>query len=853
MEFAKTYQPQLYENNIYQLWEKAGAFKPTGKGNPFALVVPPPNANGDLHAGHGLAFALQDITARYHRLIGERVLFVPGADHAGFETQVVYERQLEKQGKSRFQYSREQMCEQIKSFVNDNKTNFDSQIRSLGASVDWDHFKFSLDDTIIQQAYATFRSLWNDGLIYRGERLVNFCTFHGTAFADIEVVYQDEPGFLWYIKYPLVSEDKYIIVATTRPETLLGDTAIAVNPKDERYKNLIGKSVKLPLTNREIPIIGDSYVDSQFGTGAVKITPAHDPNDFEIGKRHDLPLITIISFEGRLNHNVPEEFRELNVLEGREAVIEKLRQANLIVDCQEYTHSIAHCYKCNTIIEPLLKDQWFINTKPLALKAINRLKTGDIGFMPNSKRQQLISYLENIKDWNISRQISWGIPIPAFQNEIDPDDWVFSDEVTKEYIEVNNNIYRRDPDVFDTWFSSSSWPYAALNYPDSPDYKEFFPLSLMETGVDILMPWVSRMIMLSLYETKQIPFKMVYLHGLVTDNNGQKMSKSKGNVTNPIDVIRKYGSDALRIGIISGQTAGSNQPYSEPKVIGGRNFCNKLWNIARYLEATKPQPNLTQANYKLLSTADHYIVSQYNQTLSQYKELMNNYRYYEAYEQAYAFIKEDFADWYLETNKIFPNQTLINTIFKASLTMLHPFAPFITETIWQKQFATNHSLVATSQLIALMPADRQQANEYISIKKLITSIRSILKSTNAKNVILYHQNNQTLTNYSALITKLTGVIAVKSIDHGQGVSLNDPTYDCWLDIPQATIDKYLLSLQTKIDETQKVIHNLKLRLSNTSYIKNAPPALVKDSQEQLLEAEHNIETYIAETLRYRNN
>jgi len=854
MELSKTYQPQQHEDSIYGLWEQSGAFKPKGKGRPFSLIVPPPNANGDLHIGHALAFALQDITARYHRSTGDRVLFVPGADHAGFETQVVYERLLEKQGKSRFLYSREQMYEQIKNFVNANKTNFETQIRNLGTSVDWEHFKFSLDDSIIKQAYITFRSLWNDGLIYRGKRLVNFCTFHGTAFADIEVEYQDEASFLWYIKYPLVSEDKSIVVATTRPETMLGDTAIAVNPKDERYGDLIGKTVKVPLTNREIPIIADSYVDSKFGSGAVKITPAHDPNDFEIGQRHDLPLITIISFEGKLNHNAPEQFRQLTVLEGREAILKELKIAQLIVDCQDYNHSVAHCYKCNTIIEPLLMDQWFINTKPLAEKAINALSSNKIDFLPKAKAGQLITYLKNIKDWNISRQISWGIPIPAFQNETDPDDWIYSEEVTKECIEVNNNIYRRDPDVFDTWFSSSSWPYAALNYPGSQDFKDFFPLDLMETGVDILMPWVSRMIMLSLYETKEIPFKKVYLHGMVIDEHGQKMSKSKGNVISPIEIAKKYGSDALRIGIISGQTPGSNQPYAESKVIGGRNFCNKLWNIARYIESSQLNQAEKNTSYQLKNSGDHYIINRYNKSLIQYKKLMDSYRYHEAYELIYHFIKDDFADWYLETDKIYPNHELISFIFKASLVLLHPFAPFITETIWQQQFSSeDNKLLATSELVEINPADKKYVDEYSKVKDLIIAIRAIIKSTGAKNVKLYHQDDQTILSYSTLISRLAAVSGIESIDLGKGVAVNNPNFNCWLDIPQSTIDNYVNQLQTKIKNCQQVIQNLKTRLSNTNYLKNAPSSLVQASQDQLAQAERDMEAYIAESLRYHHN
>ncbi|MGH7233846.1 MAG: class I tRNA ligase family protein, partial [Candidatus Saccharimonadales bacterium] len=455
MKLAKNYSPKLYESDIYALWEQSGAFAPKGNGQYFSLVVPPPNANGNLHMGHALSFALQDIAARYHRSKGDRVLFVPGADHAGFETQVVYERELEKQHKSRFDYSREELYRQIYDFVGQNRENFQTQIRKLGASVDWSRYTFTLDDSIVTQAYLTFKKMWDEGLIYRGERLVNFCTKHGTAFADIEVNYQEEQGHLWQIRYPLSDGSGELVIATTRPETMLGDTAVAVNPKDKRYGSMVGKTIKLPLTQREIPIIADDYVDVNYGTGALKVTPAHDQNDYDIAQRHDLPMVTVIGFDGKLLHSVPEPFRGLSVIEGREAVLKQLQKDGFLVGEEELTHNVGHCYKCGTVIEPLLKEQWFIDIKPLAKNAREAISDGKIKFLPLAKRTQLERYLEEIKDWNISRQIVWGIPIPAFQNEDDPGDWIYDEHVDQEVITVNNKKYRRDTDVFDTWFSSS--------------------------------------------------------------------------------------------------------------------------------------------------------------------------------------------------------------------------------------------------------------------------------------------------------------------------------------------------------------------------------------------------------------
>lgn len=854
MKLDKSYQPSEFEEDIYKLWEQKSAFMPNHNGPAYSVVVPPPNANGNLHLGHALSFALQDIAVRYHRSKGESVLYIPGADHAGFETQVVFERQLEKEGKSRFLYSREQLYDLIYKFVADNRLNFESQIRRLGASVDWSHYTFSLDEPIIQQTYATFKAMLNDGLVYRGERLVNFCTFHGTAFADIEVDYQDEEGFLWQINYPLVDGSGSITVATTRPETLFGDTAIAVNPKDDRYKSMIGKTLRLPLTDREIPVIADDYVDMNFGTGALKITPAHDPNDFDTGKRHDLPSVTVIGFDGLLNHNVPKAFQNLNIDEGREVVINSLRKEGLLVNAEPYTHSVGHCYKCGTIIEPLLKEQWFINTKPLAEAAIKALSDDKIDFYPLAKKEQLITYLKNIRDWNISRQISWGIPIPAFRNEEDPDDWIFNEHVEEETIVLNNKRYVRDPDVFDTWFSSSSWPYSTLNFPDNVDFKQFYPLSLMETGVDILMPWVSRMLMLGIYVTGGIPFKTVYLHGLILDPSGKKMSKSKGNVVDPISVIDQYGSDALRMGIISGQTPGNNQPYVESKIIGGRNFCNKLWNISRFIEekiSTIDKDQLEKV--ELIEDVDHWIVKRYMDTLNTTTSLMDQYRFSEAFEIIYHYIWDDLADWYIEVSKNQLNPGLLLSLLKSSLILIHPFAPFLSEAIWQKLELDGDSLLSSQKHITYSSSNNDCYKTFDSIRQLIISIRSTLKAVGNKKIDLYYQEDPTIAKYADIIKQLAGLKIVEKTQEGQGVMVANTTYTCWLDISQDQIDSYVKSLDEKISTEQESIKRLQGRLNNQSYLKQAPKDLVDSSRDQLVEAEHNLENYLLERLRFKHD
>ena len=548
--------------------------------------------------------------------------------------------------------------------------------------------------------------MWDEELIYRGERLVNFCTFHGTAFADIEVDYKEEKGHLWYLSYPLTDGSGNITVATTRPETMLGDTAVAVNPDDKRYKSFLGKTVKLPITNREVPIIADSFVDKKFGTGAVKITPAHDPNDFEIGERHSLPRITVIDFEGKMT-NVPEVYRGLDVKQARLKIVKDLDNQGFLVKTQDHSHSVGHCYKCGNVIQPLLRDQWFIDVKNLAKNANEAIRAGKIEFHPESKKKQLMTYLENLKDWNISRQIAWGIPIPAFQNVEDSDDWIYDERVDEEIIKVGNKTYHRDPDVFDTWFSSSSWPYATLDYPDSNDFKEFYPLSVMETGAVILYPWVSRMIMFGLYITNEVPFESVYLHGLINDEQGQKMSKSKGNVIGPMQKVELFGADAFRMGIISDESAGQNRPYDESKLVGARNFCNKLWNIARYVESVLGEDFKPRTAVKHETTVDHWILTKLQQCQDDICDDIENYRFALAYERLYHFVWNDFADWYVEASKVEPNKSLLSYLLEQTLILAHPFAPFVTEAIWQEFNWDPNSILAARQIKKIISSDKK--------------------------------------------------------------------------------------------------------------------------------------------------
>lgn len=847
MKLPKAYEPGAYESDIYALWEKSGAFTPKGSGKHFSIVMPPPNANGNLHLGHALTIAIEDMAIRHHRAKGENALFLPGADHAGFETQVVYERELEKQGKSRFDFSREELYRQIWDFVQQNRQNYETQIRRLGASTDWSRYTFTLDDKIVQQAYATFKQMWDEGLIYRGERLVNFCTFHGTAFADIEVEYQEEKGHLWHLRYPLSDGSGEVVVATTRPETMLGDTAVAVHPDDKRYHKFHGKTVKLPLTNREIPIITDAFVDPKFGTGAVKITPAHDPNDFEAGKRHDLPMISVIDSEGKITHEMPEAYRGLSVMEARKQIVKDLEEQGILAKTEDYTHSVGHCYKCGTVIQPLLREQWFVDMQPLAKRAIKSLEADEIMFYPKSKQKQLATYLENLRDWNISRQIAWGIPIPAFQNVENPDEWIYDERVEEELITVDGKTYKRDPDVFDTWFSSSSWPYATLDYPDGDTYRQFYPLSVMETGFDILMPWVSRMLMMGLYVTDKAPFETVYLHGLVLDQHGQKMSKSKGNVINPMEVLDEYGSDALRMGVISGQTAGSNQPFDYGKVVGARNFCNKLWNIARYIEGVLGE-EVSREGAAAQTAADHWVLSRLQHSQEVIGKHLDNYRFGEAYETLYHFVWDDVADWYVEASKGRVNKPLLAQLLEAVLSLAHPFAPFVTETIWQTLAWENDSILASREYVAAPHFDKKQAADFEDIKTIVAEARLIVTSLKVSDVTLYHQPAKLFEDNQEIIKRLAKLGAVTEVEKGTGMALTGTGYTCWLDIDQQTAKAYATELEAKLGQQGKVVEQLKARLANKSYVQNAPGHVVDETKAQLATAEQ-VQANIAQEIK----
>jgi valyl-tRNA synthetase len=692
------YQPQLVEEKIYRDWEDQDLFKakvnPDKK--PFSIILPPPNANANLHLGHAM-YTYEDIMIRYKKLSGFESFWLPGADHAGFETQFVYEKHLKKEGKSRFDFDRETLYKNIMEFVISNRSNMEDQLKRLGFALDWSKKKFTIDEDIVQTVYKTFKKLSDQGLVYREKRMVNYCTFCGTSFSDLEVVHKEKVASLFYIKYLLApasqtAKTKFIMVATTRPETLLGDTGIAVNPKDKKYKDLIGKTVIVPIINRQVKIVADESVDPKFGTGAVKVTPAHDFTDFETGKNHKLEMIQIIGFDGKLNENTGL-YKGLYVNEARKKIVEDLKNAGLIVKIKEdYVHNVGTCYKCSRVLEPLPKEQWFVKIRPLADKAKKLVQSDKIKIVPKKFKKILLWWLTNFRDWNISRQIVWGIRIPAYRCQKKSGgqtNWFISTTKPDKCQICGECTPEQDTDTFDTWFSSAQWPYATLLAQDenSDFFNYFYPTSVMETGYDILPWWVARMIMVGVFATGKKPFETIFLHGMVRDKNGQKMSKSKGNVINPLEMVDKYGADALRSALIFGTKEGGDISFSEEKVIGMRNFINKIWNIGRFIEINLQVPNskLQDTNLKIIKELE----KEYKKEKKQYLKFMDSYQFSKALGLVYEFIWHRFADFYIEQlkdeviNGNIEALGVLKSVYLENLKMLHPFIPFVTEKIWK--------------------------------------------------------------------------------------------------------------------------------------------------------------------------
>ena len=682
-KFLKPYNAKETESAIYKKWEKSGYFNPDNckekKAKPFTIIMPPTNANGSLHAGHGLVMTIQDIFIRYKRLRGFKTLWLPGLDHAGFETQVVYEKKIEKEGRSRFEIEPKKLYDEIMAFTLENSEKIKSQMKSIGASCDWSRLKFTLDEDIIKTVYQTFKKLSDDDLLYRGKRIISWCPKHQTSFSDLEIKDEEKIEPFYYLKYGPFT------ISTSRPETKFGDKYVVMHPDDKRYeKYKHGEKFEAEWINRKVTatVIKDAVIDMKFGTGVMTITPWHDPVDFEIAERYNLEKEQIIDERGKLL-NIAGEFAGMSINKARPLIIEKLKNKGLLEKVEEnYKHNIKTCYKCGTTIEPQIKSQWFIRMKPFAERALEKIKKGEIKYIPDQYEKITIHWLENIMDWNISRQIVWGIPIPAKICDKCDTGIVDLEDKEKKCKKCKGDL-RKDNDTFDTWFSSGQWPFATLGYPDKKDFKYFYPTDVMETAGDIIFFWVSRMIMLGLYITDKIPFKTIYLHGMVLDGKGQKMSKSKGNVINPLDLTDKYGTDAFRMGIIIGNTPGTSLALSEDKVRAYRHFANKLWNIARFVISSTEGEVLEK---------DFEIPDDLKGLITDITSDMENYRLYLAGEKLYHYVWHTFADIIIENSKKIlkegsekekkDQKRLLLTTLATLLKTLHPFIPFVTEEIW---------------------------------------------------------------------------------------------------------------------------------------------------------------------------
>ena len=740
-DLPTVYDAKSTEEKMYKFWEEGEYFKANAHSDkpPFTIVIPPPNVTGVLHMGHALDETLQDILTRYHRMSGYEALWIPGTDHAGLATQNVVEKQLAKEGLTRHDLGREKFLEKTWEWTNEHKSRILDQMKKLGASFDRSRERFTFDKGCSEAVKEVFVKLYNKGLIYKGAYIVNWCPRCQSAISDIETEYETEQGHLWEISYPLVNEPGAIIVDTTRPETMFGDVAIAVHPSDKKYSELIGKNVLIPLTNRVIPIIADEYVDKSFGTGAVKITPAHDPNDFEVGNRHGFKPIWVIDEEGKMKScsEVPPEYQGLDRYEARKKVVEMLSYNNFLLRVKDHEHNVGKCQRCNTTIEPLLSEQWFVKMAPLAKEAIAAVKDGRINFIPDRWTKNYLGWMENIRDWCISRQIWWGHQIPAYYHK-QTGEMV----VAKENPDPNN--YVQESDCLDTWFSSGLWPFSTMGFPNSEtdDFKKFYPTSVLVTGFDIIFFWVARMITMGLEFTGKAPFKDVYIHGLIRDEKGQKMSKSKGNTIDPVEIIDKYGCDALRFTMTSLCTYGGQDiKISDERFEYGRNFANKLWNASRFVLMNLDGVDDNPIDRGKLTLVDKWILDRLNETAKLVNDNMKDYRIGEIAHVLYDFFRSEYCDWYVEIAKIqlqdseqkLNTQRVLRYVLDMSLRLLHPIMPHITEQVWQLIPGTKET---SALIIAEYPTYKQElsypteAEEMKLVFDTITSLRNVRQSFN---------------------------------------------------------------------------------------------------------------------------
>ncbi len=872
IELKKAFNPKDFEDRIYKFWLDNKLFAPKGDANkkPYVIVIPPPNVTGVLHMGHGLNNSLQDILIRYHRMLGQPTLWLPGTDHAGIATQNVVERRLRAKGLSKEDLGRERFIEETWKVKEEHHAIITKQLQKIGASLDWDRERFTLDEGLSRAVREVFVSLYEKGLIYRGNYLINWCYSCGTALSDDEVEHEEVRGKMYHYYYPLSDGTGKIPIATTRPETMLGDTAVAVHPEDDRYKNLVGKTVDLPLTGRKIPIIADSYVDRQFGSGAVKVTPAHDPNDYDIGLRHNLKQINILNPDGTLNNNVPEKYRGMSIEEAREAVVRDIEQLGLFIKEEDHVHQVGHCYRCHTVIEPYLSDQWFVKMKPLAEKALEVWREGKIRFFPKKWENTYTHWMNNIRDWCISRQLWWGHRIPVWYcNSCGK--MTVSRENPDTCVHCGSSDIYQDNDVLDTWFSSALWPFSTLGWPEeTQDLKTFYPTSTLVTGYDIIFFWVARMIMMGMEFMKEPPFRDIYIHGLVRDKQGRKMSKSLGNGIDPLEVVEEYGADAFKFTIAFLAVQGQDILLDKDTFKMGSKFANKIWNASRFILMNLEDRKLLDINEIKLTETDKWIYHRFNEAIKKITDAFENYRFNDASQTAYEFFWSDYCDWYLEISKLSlysddPDEkdrivTILLDILNKSLRLLHPFLPFITEEIYQKLPEHEFSIVTAAYPKydrSREAADIEEKFSYIQqLVTLVRTVRSEFTITQKTQISIKTGPNSSIQDYFEkhrdIISSLTNSdvleISPEVVEEGKKIPAIGHGFRVFIHLGEKfDVQKEIARLIKEKEKAEKEKTRTEKKLSNQQFLEKAPKEVVNNEKNKLrilTERIEKIEEYV---------